>query len=120
MLLDSNIVIYAALPAHAELRQLAFQGGAASAISRVEVLGFHLLTPQERVEFDAIFAGMVVLPVSSPIIERAVQVRHLRKMSIGDAIIAATALEYGLTLATNNEADFKGIPGLRIHNPLKP
>ena len=39
-------------------------------------------------------------------------------MSLGDSIIAATALCHRLRLATNNTADFKGIPGLELFNPL--
>jgi len=36
-----------------------------------------------------------------------------------DAIIAATALAYDLTLTTNNEKDFSHIKGLKIVNPYK-
>jgi predicted nucleic acid-binding protein len=34
-----------------------------------------------------------------------------------DLIIAATALEYDLTLVTNNAEDFKDIPGLALYQP---
>lgn len=34
-----------------------------------------------------------------------------------DLMIAATALEHGLTLATNNAADYRDIPGLLIETP---
>lgn len=40
-------------------------------------------------------------------------------MSLGDSIIAATALYYNFPLVTNNEDDFSNIPGLQIFNPLK-
>jgi predicted nucleic acid-binding protein len=36
-----------------------------------------------------------------------------------DAIIAATALEHGLMLVTQNVNDFKGVEGLRILNPFE-
>ena len=39
-------------------------------------------------------------------------------MSIGDAIIASTALSENDTLLTNNEDDFKNIEGIKIL-PLK-
>lgn len=39
-------------------------------------------------------------------------------MSLGDAIIAATALENDLTLATANIKDFKHIEGLKLINPM--
>jgi predicted nucleic acid-binding protein len=34
-----------------------------------------------------------------------------------DLIIAATALEYDLTLVTNNTEDFEDIPGLNLYQP---
>jgi hypothetical protein len=39
-------------------------------------------------------------------------------MKLGDAIIAATALEYGVPLVTRNEGDFKHIVGLQVINPF--
>ena len=39
-------------------------------------------------------------------------------MSVGDAIIAATALHSGLTLATHNAKDFAWIEGLDVVDPL--
>jgi predicted nucleic acid-binding protein len=39
-------------------------------------------------------------------------------MSLGDSIIAATALEHGLSLWTANIDDFTHIEGLDLFNPL--
>lgn len=36
-----------------------------------------------------------------------------------DALIAATAIVYGLHLATFNEKDFRDYPGIQLVNPLK-
>ena len=53
MLLDSNIIIYAAKPEHADLRRLiAEHAPAVSAVSVVEVLGYHRLTAPERQHFE--------------------------------------------------------------------
>lgn len=41
-------------------------------------------------------------------------------MSLGDAIIAATALVHDLTLVTRNLDDFRWIAGLRLLDPLAP
>jgi predicted nucleic acid-binding protein len=38
-------------------------------------------------------------------------------MKLGDAIIAATAIELHLILLTRNTNDFKAISGLQIINP---
>jgi toxin FitB len=39
-------------------------------------------------------------------------------MSLGDAIIAATALIYNLEIVTRNTADFTGIPNIKLTNPI--
>ena len=52
MLLDSNIIIYAAQPENSALRQfMAEHSSAVSALSYIEVLGYHKLTKQERLIF---------------------------------------------------------------------
>jgi predicted nucleic acid-binding protein len=64
------------------------------------------------------FASISVLDVDRPVIDRAVSLRQQRKMSIGDAIIAATALLQDMTLVTRNVSDFNWITGLQLLNPL--
>jgi toxin FitB len=49
----------------------------------------------------------------------AIELRRQRKMSLGDALIAATALEHRLILATCNVKDFEWITGLKIVNPIR-
>src|SRR5439155_7350722 len=108
MLLDSNIIIYAAKPEHADLRRLiAEHAPALSAVSVVEVLGYHRLTPQERQHFEAFFAAATVLPISREVVERAVGLRQTKKMTLGDSLVAATALVYRRTLVTRNTKDFE-------------
>jgi len=120
MLLDSNIIIYAAQPEHAALRQLiAEMAPAVSAISYVEVLGYHKLKAPEREHFEAFFEEATVFPLSQAVLDQAVRLRQLRKMSLGDSLIAGTALAHDLTLVTANTDDFVDIEGLGILNPLK-
>jgi toxin FitB len=119
MLLDSNIIIYATQPEHAELRRfIAENDVVVSAVSYVEVLGYHKLTETDRTSLTAFFTAAQVLPVTQGILDRAVRLRQTRKMSLGDALVAATALEYGRTLVTRNVKDFSWISGLTLHNPL--
>lgn len=40
-------------------------------------------------------------------------------MTLGDSIIAATAVVYDLSLVTSNSKDFKSIEDLKIINPLE-
>lgn len=107
MLLDSNIIIYAAKPEYEMLQDfIARHAPAVSSISRVEVLGYHLLNTQDRRHFEDFFAAATVLPISNPILSRAIELRQTRKLSLGDAIIGGTALVHGFTLVTRNVTDF--------------
>jgi toxin FitB len=121
VILDSNIIIYSLLPQHQTLRDL-IQNGApsASAISMVEVLGFQRLTPTDRVKFENMFAAITLFDVTRPVLDQAITLRQQRRMSVGDAIIAATALLHGKTLVTRNTADFAWISGLQLLDPLAP
>ena len=119
MLVDSNILIYAAQPAHAHLRQfIAEQAPAVSAVSYVEVLGYHQLDDEERQYLEAFFRLAQVLPLSQAVLDQAVTLRQQRKLSLGDALVAGTALVYDLTLVTRNVEDFQWIQGLLLLNPF--
>ena len=65
---------------------------------------------------SAIIGSMRI--IDQPVLERAVGLRQRRKMSLGDAMIAATAMAHGLSLATRNLADFEWIAGLTTLEPL--
>lgn len=118
-MLDSNLIIYAARPEYPGLRRLiAARLPAVSAVSVVEVLGYHHLSPGERHHFEAFFAAAEVLPLSDAVVTRAVTLRQGRKMSLGDALMAATALVFGRELRTRNFRDFRGVPGLVVTDPL--
>lgn len=120
MLIDTNIIIYAAQPEHEELRRfIAGRAPVVSAISYVEVLGYHRLTAQEREYFEAFFKASLVLPLSQGLLEQAVRIRQQRKMTLGDALIAGTAMANDLTLVTRNTDDFKGIEELSVVNPFE-
>jgi len=119
MLVDSNILIYAAQPAYAHLRQfIAVHAPAVSAVSYVEVLGYHQLDDEERQYLEAFFRLARVLPLSQAVLEQAVGLRQQQKMSLGDALVAGTTLVHGLTLVTCNVEDFHWIQGLSLLNPF--
>lgn len=119
MLLDSNIIIYAAQDEHSNLRRfIAENSPVVSAVSKVEVLGYRHLSDADRLHFEEFFAAATVLPLSDAIIQRAVQLRQLRKMTLGDSLVAATALVHGKKLVTRNAKDFFGIAGLEVINPF--
>jgi len=59
-----------------------------------------------------------ILAVSDLVISEAVRMRQQRKMTLGDALIGATAITNDLTLVTRNVDDFDWIAGHRILNPF--
>jgi predicted nucleic acid-binding protein len=119
MLIDSNIIIYAARSEHAELRDLvATYAPAVSAVSYVEVLGYLELSEAEVSLFRQFFATASVLPIDQDVLDEAVRLRQQRKMTLGDALVAATALVHHLSLVTHNVADFAWIDGLTLVDPL--
>ena len=119
ILLDSNIFIYAALPEHIFLREMMRKRVlATSMVSRIEVLGYHRMTLEQADFLERLLDMAELLSLSFPIAERAVLLRQQRRMSLGDAIVAATALEYGMPLWTRNSKDFSWVVGLVVHDPF--
>ena len=119
MILDSNIVIYAVQPGFDDLNDFILQNEVVvSAITFLEVLGFHRLDALEKTKLEFFFAGIDILPLEQRIVQRAIVLRQQRKMSLGDALIAATALEHDSVLVTRNIKDFDWIEGLSLHNPI--
>ncbi|MBP7630976.1 MAG: type II toxin-antitoxin system VapC family toxin [Acidimicrobiales bacterium] len=57
------------------------------------------------------------LVVDRPVAERAGRVAREFQLRMPDALIAATALENGLTLTTRNRKDFDRVRGLRLRTP---
>jgi predicted nucleic acid-binding protein len=121
MLLDSNIIIYAAQPEKGALRQfIADRVPVVSAASYVEVLGYHKLSESDRKHFEEFFGKARILPLTQPVLDEAVRLRQKAKMTLGDSLIAGTALVHHLTLVTRNTEDFAWIAGLSLLNPLEP
>ena len=117
--LDSNVFIYAASPGHPDAASLVADGEFAySAITTVEVLGDHRLDETSRALFTALFAAGTRAEVTPTTCELAIELRRLRRMSLGDALVAATALERGWPLVSANVDDFRWIPGLALR-PLR-
>lgn len=118
-LIDSNILIYAAEPKHAALKEM-LQGNdvAVSNISRLEVLGYHKITAEQKNFFNAIFTLVRIIEVDNAVINKAIEIRQSKSISVGDAIIAATALLNSFELITGNVEDFKHLSSINITNPL--
>jgi tRNA(fMet)-specific endonuclease VapC len=107
------------------LSELAGEGIAISVVTYLEVYQGILRSPsleQAQVQFEAFLEGVPTLPLSLAVARRCAQLRetlrqqgkrvHPRAL---DLIIAATALEYDLTLVTRNRTDYADVPGLKIY-----
>ena len=90
-----------------------------SALSYLEVLGFHNLANDEKKYFEIFFNASGLLEISKEILDEADKLRQKQKMTVGDAIIAGTALKYDLTLVTRNTKDFVNIKKLQMFNPFE-
>lgn len=119
VLLDSNVLIYSVAPYGDDLRHwLEVHSIYISKISEVEVLGYHKISESERISLLNIIKFSHLLSIDDLVIQQAIILRQFKAMSIGDSIVAATALLNKMTLITSNTKDFKHISNLNLLNPL--
>ena len=123
MLADSNILIYAAQPEHAQVRRfIADHAPAVSATSYVEVLGYHQLDDEERQYLEEFFRLAQVLPLSQAVLDQAVALRQQRKMSLGDALVGSSVSGLavsGLTIYHLTSIPIRRTRGCRIVDGCK-
>lgn len=127
-LLDTDIVIdqLASDPTTVQLlNQLASAGLYVSIVTYVEVVQgilLHANTASQRSTFEAFLLDVPLLMLTRNVAERCAIVRadltrrqrRIRSRAM-DLMVAATALEHGLTLVTRNKADYRDIHGLNLH-----
>ena len=119
MLIDSNIMITAAKPGNLELARFLYSiARSVSIITYIESYGYHSLSETERNDLQEIFEHCDILPLTDNIADQAIMLRQQRRMGLGDAIIAATAMTHNLALVTHNTEDFRWINGLELLDPL--
>ena len=117
-LIDTNIIIDFSenrLPLNAKLfvAEVIDNESNISIINKIELLGFSTVTP-EIIEFTD---STNVINLTEDVANQTISLRKKRKIKLPDAIIAATALVYNLTLISRNTKDFDGIEGLQFINP---
>lgn len=106
-----------------QLQVLAPADLAISVLTEHELLYGIACNPQFKLRpvLERLLAVLVKLPLDSAMVARAAQVRaelRRRGLPIGpyDLLIAATALEHGLTLVTHNTEEFKRVHGLVVED----
>lgn len=127
-LIDSDWVIdhLAEVPEASKLLEhLAEDGIAISVITYMEVYQGILRSPAPEgaaTQFDAFAEGVPVLPVSLAVARRCARLREALRREHRwvnsralDLLIAATALEHGLTLVTRNRDNYADVPDLELY-----
>ena len=117
-IVDSNIFIYATKPedsvaCHWLLNNDNFFF---SSITSIEVLGYNKLNSETISDLKQIFLVGTELGISKDIVKKSIELRQEKMMSLGDTIIAATAIVNNLVLLTRNIDDFKNL-NFKLENP---
>ena len=89
-----------------------------ASVTAIESLGYPDILSAEEQKIKALLETFTEVPLNESIIKKAIQLKQLKRMSLGDAIIAATAIENNCTLWTANIEDFTEIDNLKLFNPL--
>ena len=118
-LIDSNVIIdffKKELPDNA--KYLLFeQTPVISIITRIEIFCSSNIGDLERSNLDGFIKKATIFGLNDDIVHKTILLRITYKMKLPDAIIAATALHYNLTLITRNISDFSKVDALAIINP---
>ena len=88
-----------------------------SFVVKIELLGFADV-PEKMQTMEEFVNSANVLPLDDLVTQQTILLRRKhRKLKLGDAIIAATALVHKMILISRNVADFKNIEGLQVVDP---
>ena len=122
-LLDTNTVIYLGNGTFTEkaldfLRTEVKKGVSLSVISEIELLGWNAPNENEAFITESFVSGSFIIQLTRSIVLKTIEIKKKRKMKLPDAVIAATALVYDLTLISRNDSDFKNIENLKYLNPF--
>ena len=94
-------------------------GTAISVITEIELLCWKTATENDLDVLHNFINDALVFQLEKDIKLKTAYIRKNYRIKLPDAIIAATALSFDLTLLTNNTSDFKNIKGLKLINPLQ-
>lgn len=88
-----------------------------SAITEIELLCWKFATKKDLDILHNFIDDALVIELEQPIKYKTAEIRKRQKIKLPDAIIAATAMVYELTLVSRNVSDFKNIDGMQLINP---
>ena len=112
-LIDTNILIYILQGnpmvryfAESEILTISF-------ITEMEILGKYQISNDEKQIIAKALEHCYIIDIDSRIKQLAINIKQQNKMKLPDAIIAATAIKYNVTLVSADK-DFKKIPNLDL------
>jgi len=110
-LLDTNAVIYLV---NGRLAHPLRDGNyGISIITEIELLSFPGLSDEEERKIRELLSALECVHLTDKVRDHAIKLRRDHRLKIPDAIIAASALELGATLLTNDQA-FAPVAGLAV------
>ena len=126
-LIDSDVLIYFVndTPGAQHLVEGLLRAGAAMSVigymETIEGLSRSATPHEAQLRFELLVDRLLVMDLTIREARRCANVRvalrqanrRVRSRAL-DLLVAATALEHGLTLVTNNPADYRDIPGLAV------
>jgi predicted nucleic acid-binding protein len=121
-LLDTNTIIYylkGSLPLSGmkAISAIVDDRPSISVITKIELLGFNAPNAREREFTDQFVEASFIFNLNDAIVNQTIELRKKHKIKIPDAIIAATAMVFNLTLITHNIDDFNKIFNLQCTDP---
>ncbi|SRR6266403_2041192 len=112
-LLDTNVALY--LLGGRTLSPLPVGSYGISVITEMELLAWPSLTEQEEKKVREFLEVVTICELSASIRARAVELRKLHHLKLPDAVVSATAMEFGVELWTN-DGELGKVPGLRCRS----
>jgi len=122
-LIDTNVAIYflnGVLPPQSLpfMRSIFDSGANLSVITKIELLGWSFPGVSSSNSAEQFVDTSTIYALTDAVVSLTIILRKAYKIKLPDAIIAATAIVYDLTLISRNDKDFVGIPSLAYRNPF--
>ncbi len=111
-LADTNILVYY-LEGRPQLLPYSDTNFLISIITEVEFLGVKYLQGISLQKRESLVKDCIALAFDEEVKNIAIRIKQQTKMKTPDAIVAATAIKYGITLLTADK-EFKKIPDLSL------
>ncbi len=113
LMLDTNVVIYS-LGGNTDVTSLLnHKEHFISEVTEIELLGFHGLTAQDEKILNAYLSETRIISINASIKKLAIEIKRNYKLKTIDAIVAASAIYFDLSLVTADKT-FKKIIELTV------